>query len=108
MRWVNMTSFPAYTVGCCVTPLLPLGSFEDHAYIVNDAEIEAFVYLPSKHEHRANEIARVAPSVRHFLAFAETEFGEDYAALAARHEPAPSVWYCFWRRPVFFRVLPLM
>ena len=79
----------AYTVGCCVTPLHPLGSFEDHAYIVNDAEIEALVYLPSKYEQRANQLAKVAPGVRHFLAFGETEVGEDYAALAARFEPAP-------------------
>ena len=35
----------ASIVGCCVTPLHPLGSFEDQAYILNDAEIEVSLFI---------------------------------------------------------------
>lgn len=79
----------ANIVGCCITPLHPMGSFEDHAYVLNDAEIEVLVYQPSKYEQRATELTKVAPSVNHFLAFGHTEVGEDYAALAAKFDPAP-------------------
>ena len=81
----------ASIVGCCVIPLHPMGSFEDHAYVLNDVEVEALVYQPSKYEQRANDLAKVAPSVRHFLAFGDTEVGEDYAALAAEFDPAPLI-----------------
>ena len=33
--------------GCRVTALHPLGSLDDHAYVVDDAEIETLVFDPS-------------------------------------------------------------
>jgi len=81
----------ANIVGCCVTPLHPMGSFEDHAYILNDAEIEVLAYQPSNYEQRANELSSVAPSVNQFLAFGHSEVGEDYSALAGTFDPAPLV-----------------
>ena len=79
----------ANIVGCCITPLHPKGSFEDHAYILNDADIEVLVFQPSRYEQRANEVTKVAPSVNHFLAFGHSEVGEDYSALASKFDPAP-------------------
>ena len=79
----------ANVVGCCVTPLHPKGSSEDHAYVLNDAEIEVLVYQPSQYEQRARELAKVAPGVNRFLAFGPSEVGEDCTALASTFDPAP-------------------
>ena len=59
----------ASIVGCCVTPLHPLGSFDDQAYILNDAEIEVLVFQPSNYEQRASELLTVASNLKHLLAF---------------------------------------
>ena len=79
----------ANVAGYCITPLHPKGSFEDHAYILKDAEIEVLVFQPSKYEQRASELAKLAPSVKHFLSFGHSEVGEDYSALSSGFEPSP-------------------
>ena len=81
----------ASIVGCCVTPLHPLGSFDDQAYILNDAEIEVLVFQPSNYEQRASELLTVSSNLKHFLAFGPTEVGVDYTALAGKFDPAPLV-----------------
>lgn len=79
----------ANVAGCCITPLHPKGSFEDHAYILNDAEIEVLVYQPSRYEQRAGELSKVALGTDRFLSFGHSEVGEDYSALASKFSPAP-------------------
>ena len=75
--------------GCCGTPLHPLGSLDDHLYVMQDAEIEALVYDPSAFEGRAAELKEHCPKLKHLLAFGETEIGDDYLALAKTFEPKP-------------------
>lgn len=88
---VILFTLAAHVVGCCITPLHPMGSFDDHAYVLNDAEIEVLVYQPSKYDQRVGELSRVTPGIRHFLAFGPSELGEDYKALASTFDPSPLV-----------------
>ena len=76
-------------LGACGTPLHPLGSAEDHAYVLQDAEVEALVYDPRVFEARAKELKERVPTLKHLLALGPTETGEDLTALAAQFEPKP-------------------
>jgi fatty-acyl-CoA synthase len=73
--------------GCRATPLHPLGSLDDHAYVIEDAEIETLVFDPSFAE-RAAALQQRRPSLR-LLSFGPAPVGEDLLALAARFDPAP-------------------
>ena len=75
------------TVGCRATPLHPLGSLNDHAYTVEDAEIETLVFDPSFAE-RAEALHDLFPSLR-LLSFGPAPVGDDLLALAAGFSPAP-------------------
>jgi fatty-acyl-CoA synthase len=77
--------------GCRGTPLHPLGSLDDHAYVCNDAEIETLVYDPVVFGERARDLKQRVPSLRNLLAFGESVGGEDYGALADRFSPQPLV-----------------
>jgi fatty-acyl-CoA synthase len=77
--------------GCCGTPLHPMGSLDDHVYVLQDAGIDALVYDPSLFEQRARELQQRVPSLKHLLALGPTEVGEDYLALANSFTPQPLV-----------------
>jgi fatty-acyl-CoA synthase len=77
--------------GCIGTPLHPLGSLEDHAYVLEAAEIDTLVYDASTFEDVAAALKARVPGLRNLLAFGPTEVGEDYLALAAGFEPRPLV-----------------
>lgn len=76
--------------GSIGTPLHPLGSLDDHAYLLGDAGIEALVYDASLFEARAAELKEKFPDLV-MLAFGPSEVGEDYLALAESFEPQPLV-----------------
>ncbi len=76
--------------GCCGTPLHPLGSLEDHAYVLEDAGIQALIFDPTVFEPRARELKERIPSLQ-LLAFGPSEVGDDYLALAETFEPKPLV-----------------
>ncbi|MEY2473078.1 MAG: fatty-acyl-CoA synthase [Actinomycetota bacterium] len=71
--------------GCRTTPLHPLGSLDDHAYVMNDAGIETLVYDPGVFGARAAELKDKVPGLKNLLAFGEDEIGTNYLALAAKH-----------------------
>jgi fatty-acyl-CoA synthase len=77
--------------GCCGTALHPMGSLDDHAYVLENAEIETLVYDASLFESRAQELKDLLPQLKNLLAFGPTEVGDDYTALAAGFEPKPLV-----------------
>ena len=77
--------------GCRGTPLHPLGSLDDHAYICNDAGIETLVYDPTLFGQRAQELKERVPSLKNLLAFGPSDSGDDYGALADGFEPQPLV-----------------
>ena len=75
---------------CRATPLHPLGSLDDHAYVLADAGIETLVFDPSFVE-RARELQQRVPSLARLLAYGAAGIGADLVALAARFEPQPLV-----------------
>ena len=77
--------------GCCGTSLHPLGSLDDHAYVMNDAQIEVLIYDESVFQQRAAELREKVGSLKHILAFGDTEVGENYGALASTFAPQPLV-----------------
>jgi len=77
--------------GCIGTPLHPLGSLDDHAYVLEAAEIETLIYDPSVFDGYAGQLRARVPRLKHLLAFGPTETGEDYLALAAGFTPQPLV-----------------
>ncbi len=74
--------------GCRNTPLHPLGSLEDHVYVLEDAGIETLVFDPSFAE-RAEQLAARVPGLKRLLSFGPCGVGEDLLALAAGFEPLP-------------------
>ncbi len=75
--------------GCSGTPLHPLGSLDDHAYVLEAAEIDALIYDASVFDEVAAALKERVPQLKHLLGFGPTEAGEDYLALAATFEPQP-------------------
>jgi fatty-acyl-CoA synthase len=76
--------------GCRATPLHPLGSFEDHVYVLEHAEIGTLVYDPSAFDERAEQLRARIPGLT-LLAFGPTSVGEDIIALAETFTPGPLV-----------------
>lgn len=77
--------------GCRTTALHPLGSLDDHAFIVEDAGIETLIFDPRYFTERAAELAERVPSLKNLLALGPTEIGRDLFALATSHTPKPLV-----------------
>ena len=74
--------------GCRGTPLHPLGSLDDHAYVCNDAGIETLVYDAAYFGGRARELKERVPTLKNLLAIGEGEGGgENYSDLADQFEP---------------------
>src|ERR687897_1584694 len=76
-------------VGGRTTPLHPLGSLDDHAYVLEDAGVETLVFDPEFFGERAAELAARLPGLKNLLALGPTEVGEDYIALASSFDPRP-------------------
>jgi fatty-acyl-CoA synthase len=72
--------------GCRNTPLHPLGSLDDHAYVLEDAEIGTLIFDPSFAE-RASELRQRVPGLQRLLSYGPTEVSVDLLALAASFEP---------------------
>ncbi|MEZ5569372.1 MAG: AMP-binding protein [Halioglobus sp.] len=77
--------------GCIGTPLHPLGSLDDHAYVIEAAEIDTLVFDASVFSEVAAALKERVPSLKHFLGFGPNTVGDDYLALAAGFEPQPLV-----------------
>jgi fatty-acyl-CoA synthase len=78
-------------VGCRTTPLHPLGSLDDHAYVLEDAGVETLVFDPQFFRERAAELADRVPGLKNLLALGPNDVGDDYIALASTFEPRPLV-----------------
>jgi len=75
--------------GCIGTPLHPLGSLDDHAYVLEAAEIEALVFDAALFSEVAAALKERVPGLKHFLGFGPNDVGDDYMELAAQFEPLP-------------------
>jgi fatty-acyl-CoA synthase len=72
------------------TPLHPLGSIDDHAYVIEDAGIETLVFDPAFAE-RAAQLQERVPALKHLLSLGPCDVGVDVTALAATFDPEPLV-----------------
>jgi fatty-acyl-CoA synthase len=84
----NLTA--AMINGSVITPLHPMGSLDDHAYVVGAAEIECLVVDVDHFADRAAALKERFPDLI-VLGFGPNDVGDDYLALAATFEPRPLV-----------------
>ena len=83
-----LTQLAGRLVGVRYTPLHPLGAVDDHAYVLDDAEIDVLIYDPRLYSGRVAELqARGAVKTAYSLGPdpAEGDQRHDLLALAARH-----------------------
>ncbi len=72
--------------GCRNTPLHPLGSLDDQAYVLEDAEIDTLIFDPGFAE-RAGQLRERVPALKRLLSYGDAFVGEDLVVLAARFQP---------------------
>jgi len=77
--------------GCVGTPLHPLGSLDDHAYVLQAAKIDALIYDSTAFEEVAGALKQRVPGLKNLLGFGPTGVGEDYLALADSFDARPLV-----------------
>lgn len=87
---VLITQSANLVTGVRFAALHPMGSLDDHEYVMGDAGIETLIYDPRLYEQRAAELRERVPGLK-LLSLGPTEVGDDLAAAAARFEPAPLV-----------------
>lgn len=80
----------AAMLGARITAMHPLGSADDHAYILQDAGIQALCFDPTGHAARAQALAARMPGLR-LLALGPSALAEDLIADAVARPPAPLV-----------------
>ena len=73
--------------GCIGTPLHPLGSLDDHAYVLEAAEVETLIFDASVFEDLAKALKERVPGLKNLLGFGANTIGDDYLALAATFRP---------------------
>tara|TARA_B100001540_G_scaffold304066_1_gene313374 strand:+ start:777 stop:2357 length:1581 start_codon:yes stop_codon:yes gene_type:complete len=77
--------------GCIGTPLHPLGSLDDHAYVLEAAEVETLIFDAALFADVAAALKERVPGLKNLLGFGPNEVGDDYMALAGQFEPQPLV-----------------
>ena len=70
--------------GCRTTALHPMGSLDDHVYILEDAEIETLFYDPAAYEERAMALKDRVAGLKRVVALAPTDAAEDLSTAAGR------------------------
>jgi fatty-acyl-CoA synthase len=76
--------------GCRNTPLHPLGSLDDHVYVLEDGGIQTLIVDPGFAD-RATQLQQRLPGVKRVLTYGPAGVGVDLAALAATFETQPLV-----------------
>src|SRR5579884_4213229 len=67
--------------------LHPYGSLDDHAYVLEDAEIETLVFDPANYSERVDALMSKVPTLKRALEIGPTEIGQDLTELAAGFAP---------------------
>ncbi len=60
-------------LGCRNTALAPMGSLDDHSYILGDAEIETLIFDPTAFEGRAAELKAAVPTLKNLFSLGPSE-----------------------------------
>jgi fatty-acyl-CoA synthase len=82
-----VTQLACYVLGIRYVPLHPLGSADDHAYILQDAEVAAFVFEPQAFEQHASRIVDLSARSQLVLAHGGSSFAADLSAEAGAQQP---------------------
>lgn len=82
-----ITQLACYLLGLRYVPLHPLGSADDHAYILQDAEVAAFVFEPQAFEKHAAKIIELGARPRLTLAHGRCSFAVDLSSEAGAQNP---------------------
>ena len=80
-----------YLLGIRYVPLHPLGSPDDHAYILEDAAVAAFVFDPVAFEVHAGKILDHSYAPLHVLSYGPSAIASDLVAAVAETEPGELV-----------------
>jgi fatty-acyl-CoA synthase len=78
-------------IGVRATPLHPLGSLDDHAFVLEDAEIGALAVDSQKFAERGRALKARAGQLKHVLSYDKSDFAVDLGALADSFTPQPLV-----------------
>ena len=78
-------------MGLRYTPLHPMAAEDDHAFIVEDAEIDALIVEAGKFAARGLAIQARVPGLKHLLSFGALEGARDLLAELPDAVPAPLV-----------------
>jgi fatty-acyl-CoA synthase len=81
----------AMVMGLRYTPLHPMAAEDDHAFIVEDAEIDALIVEAGKFAGRGQAIGARVPGLKHLLSFGTVEGARDLLAELPDAVPAPLV-----------------
>lgn len=77
-----LTQLAASHLGIRYTPLHPMGSLEDHLFVLDDAEIDVVVYDPRFFSERADEL-RTKSAVRTVVSLGEDGQNRDLLSIAS-------------------------
>jgi len=83
--------FANMAVGVVYTPLHPMGSLDDHAYVLEDAEVDTLIFDPALFQERAAQLKERVPGLKNLFALGPTEVGEDLTEIATQFEAKPLV-----------------
>lgn len=89
-----VTMSAALLLGLRYTPLHPMGSLEDHTYILEDAEITALVIDEQGFAKRGADLEHAYPALRELFTLGAADFGNDLTQLSENSEASrivPSV-----------------
>jgi len=78
-------------VDVCIVPLHPMGSIDDVAYMIEDAQIEAMIFDGDYYQDMARSLQQRIPRLEHWLALGATGVGEDLTRLIEAFAPQPLV-----------------
>lgn len=88
---VLFVSLAVNIMGVRYTPLHPLGSEDDHKYILEDAEITALIVDNQAYAERGRALQDNVPALKKVFTFGEAAFGIDLSAAMTNYTPQPLV-----------------
>ena len=81
----------SYLMGMRITWMHPLGSEDDHAYLLEDSGVTTLIADPGTFSERAHALKARLPSLKTVAGLGPNDFGDDILAEAARFDAAPLV-----------------
>jgi fatty-acyl-CoA synthase len=85
---VVFCNYALLLLGCCLVPLHPRGSADDHVYVAKDAELHALIFDADQYEERAGMLA---PHIPRLIALGSSALADDLTQSALGHMPVPLV-----------------